>query len=136
MTIEITPGVAVGSLKFGAGPEEVENSLGRPEGVGKTVDDEIEWEYPTAGLTVYFEGADPRLASVMIDSPSVTLFGERIIGMPKGRFIAIARRHGAAVEVSEDEEATFLIAADLGLFASVEDGIVTSIVCEAADSAA
>jgi hypothetical protein len=136
--MEITPGVAVGSLKFGIGPEQVASSLGEPHAVELTEDDEIEWQYPAAGLSLYFEGEVPQLSSVLVESPAVTLFGERVVGMSEGRFTVVARQHGGTVETSDwsGEDGIFLIVPELGLFASVEDGTVVSLVCESASSAA
>jgi hypothetical protein len=133
--MEITPGVAVGSLKFGIGPEQVASSLGEPHAVERTEDDEIEWQYPAAGLSLYFEGEVPQLSSVLVESPAVTLFGERVVGMSEGRFTVVARQHGGTVATSDDD-GIFLIVPELGLFASVEDGTVVSLVCESASSAA
>jgi hypothetical protein len=136
--MEITPGVAVGTLRFGIAPEQAASTLGEPQNVGRTEDDEIEWQYPAVGLSLYFEGEEPQLSSVLIESPAVTLFGERVVGMSEGRFTVVARQHGGTVEKSDwsDDEGTFLIVPELGLFASVEDGTVVSIVCESAASAA
>lgn len=132
--MKIIPGVAVGAVKFGDTGQAVETALGKPQSVSKTEDDEIEWLYEKLGLSLYFEGATPRLTSVLVESPAATLFGERIVSMQIDRFIAVVKQNGGTVEISDlsDDEGTFLIVPEMGLFVNIEDTIVASVVVEAA----
>ncbi|TGD77979.1 hypothetical protein [Hymenobacter wooponensis] len=96
---EITLGVGMGPLKFGASMDEVRALMGEPEEIEESEDDdEFEhqaWNYLEEGYSLYFDREDDyRLSCIETDHPGIRLYGEAIHGMSPEAIQDLMQRHG------------------------------------------
>lgn len=104
---EITLGIGMGPLRFGASMDEVRALMGEPEEVEESEDDdEFEhqaWNYLEEGFSLYFDREDDyRLSCIETDHPELSLYGEVIQGKSVEDVQALFSRHGH--EASEVEK--------------------------------
>ncbi|SNC76963.1 hypothetical protein SAMN06265337_3650 [Hymenobacter gelipurpurascens] len=104
---EITLGIGMGPLKFGASMDEVRALMGEPEEIEESEDDdEFEhqaWNYLEEGYSLYFDREDDyRLSCIETDHPGIRLFGEAIHGKSPEQIQELMQRHG--FEQSEVEK--------------------------------
>lgn len=104
---EITLGIGMGPLKFGASMDEVRALMGEPEEIEESEDDdEFEhqaWNYLEEGYSLYFDREDDyRLSCIETDHPGIRLFGEAIHGKSPEQIQELMQRHG--FEQSEIEK--------------------------------
>jgi hypothetical protein len=104
---EITLGIGMGPLKFGASMDEVRALMGEPEEIEESEDDdEFEhqaWNYLEEGYSLYFDREDDyRLSCIETDHPGIRLFGEAIHGKSPEQIQELMQRHG--YEQSEVEK--------------------------------
>ncbi|MDP4292673.1 MAG: hypothetical protein Q8908_16455 [Bacteroidota bacterium] len=96
-------------IDFGATTEEVAEKFGKPDETEELDegDDELEtviWTYNDKGVTLFFDGDDPKLFScVETDNKNTTLFGRKIFAMTSQEIIDMMTAHGFE-EVDEDIE--------------------------------
>ncbi|TGE10575.1 hypothetical protein EU556_00335 [Hymenobacter fodinae] len=96
---EITLGVGMGPLKFGASMDEVRALMGEPEEIEESEDDdEFEhqaWNYLEEGYSLYFDREDDyRLSCIETDHPGIRLYGEAIHGKTPEEIQELMQRHG------------------------------------------
>lgn len=96
---EISLGVGMGPLKFGASMDEVRALMGEPEEIEESEDDdEFEhqaWNYLEEGYSLYFDREDDyRLSCIETDHPGMRLYGEAIHGMSPEQLQELMKRHG------------------------------------------
>jgi hypothetical protein len=107
---EITLGVGMGPLKFGASQDEVRALMGEPEEIEESEeDDEFEhqaWNYLEEGYSLYFDREDDyRLSCIETDHPGLRIFGEPIHGKSVQEIQELMSRHGlSSTEMEKLEE--------------------------------
>lgn len=104
---EIKLGVGIGSIKFGATMEEIENLMGEPEEIEESDEtDEFEhkaWNYWEEGFSFYFDHEDDyRLSCIETANPDVTLWGTKIFELSQQDIHNLFGQHG--VENPETEK--------------------------------
>ncbi|WP_121236322.1 hypothetical protein [Hymenobacter sp. BT730] len=98
---EITLGVGMGPLKFGASMDQVRVLMGEPEEIEESDDDdEFEhqaWNYLDEGYSLYFDREDDyRLSCIETDNPGMRLFGEAIHGKSQQEIQDLMKANGFA----------------------------------------
>jgi hypothetical protein len=96
-------------IEFGATAEDVAEVFGKPDEIEELEegDDELKtviWSFNDTGVTLFFDGEEPKLFScVETDNKNTTLFGKKIFGMKSQEIIDMMLAHGFE-EVDEDVE--------------------------------
>ena len=98
-TEQLHLGVGVGPLKFGMTMDAVRAAIGEPEEIEESdQDDEFEhqaWNYLDLGYSLYFDREDEnRLSCIETDRPSLTLFGQEILGKTPADISALMAHNG------------------------------------------
>ena len=96
-------------IEFGTTAEDVAELLGKPDEIEELDegDDELKtviWTFIENGVTLFFDGEDPKLFScVETDNKNTTLFGKKIFELKSQEVIDMMLAHGFE-EVDEDTE--------------------------------
>ena len=96
-------------IEFGSTAEDVATIYGKPDEIEELEegDDELKtviWTFIETGVTLFFDGEEPKLFScVETDNKNTTLFGKKIFDMKSQEVIDMMLAHGFE-EVDEDTE--------------------------------
>jgi hypothetical protein len=96
-------------IEFGTTAEEVAELFGKPDEIEELEegDDELKtviWTFNETGVTLFFDGEEPKLFScVETDNKNTKLFGKKIFSMKSQEVIDMMLAHGFE-EVDEDTE--------------------------------
>lgn len=106
---EIIPKKGLGDLVFGMDMEKVVSGLGEPDEVDNFENEEemnaVLLHYWEKGVSLFFEGHTRQIVAGMeTDHPKATLYGKKIIGMPKEEVIALMEANGDSDYYEEEED--------------------------------
>ena len=97
----------VGELHFDMPVEEAVALMGRADSVENidNADDETTTvlRYEEAGLTLFFEGNDPKLQCIDVTDTDATLLGEKVFDMGEKEVVKLMVSHGYCEQDIEDE---------------------------------
>jgi hypothetical protein len=106
----IEPGQGIGGIKFGDSAEQLQKILGPPDEIDNVDEATAFWCYSALKLRFLFLSADwpegtmsKHLVHFMTRHPATTLWGKRIIGLPKDEVLEMFKERcfGSFVEFDE-----------------------------------